>query len=175
MILETERLVLREMTPGDREALRAVISDPETMRYYPEPYNERGVNRWLEWSRENYANFGFGLWAVCLKESGDMIGDCGITMQHIDGWIRPEIGYHINKRFWRQGYAHEAGIAVRDYAFTHTPFCTLYSYMNAENVPSCSTAESLGMTLRGTFTEDGILHRYYAITKEKWKKLQENN
>ena len=54
---------------------------------------------------ERYRVFGFGLWAVCLKGTGEMIGDCGLTMQNINGSILPEIGYHIAKAHQRRGYA----------------------------------------------------------------------
>ena len=76
---------------------------------------------------ERYNIFGFGLWAVCLKESGDMIGDCGLTMQIINGQIRPEIGCHIRKDRQRKGYAKEAAAAVRNWTFENTPFCVLFT------------------------------------------------
>ena len=57
----------------------------------------------------------------------------------------PEVGYHINKNHWQKGYAKEAGKAVIDWGFKNTNFSALYSYMNAENVASFSTAASLGM------------------------------
>ena len=57
---------------------------------------------------------GFGLWAVCLKETGEMIGDCGLTMQFINHTIKPEIGYHIRKDYQRNGYAKEAAIVMRE-------------------------------------------------------------
>lgn len=174
MKLETERLVLREMNQNDFESLKKIISDEETMKYYPSVYSDRGVQRWIDWNLENYRNFGFGLWAICLKGSDEMIGDCGITMQNIDGWIRPEIGYHLNKNYWRQGYMKEAGRAVRDWAFINTPFQTLYSYMNYLNEPSYSTAASIGMKRIGKFADSDNEYDYvYAITKEQWEKLKE--
>ena len=85
---------------------------------------------------ERYRVFGFGLWAVCLNATGEMIGDCGLTMQRIGGTILPEIGYHIAKAHQRRGYAKEAAQAVRDWTFAHTPFGMVYSYMKQSNLPS---------------------------------------
>lgn len=164
--LETERLLFREMTNDDFDALKAIISDPETMKYYSSPYDDNGVRRWIEWNLENYRNFGFGLFALVSKETGEMIGDCGITIQLIDGWYRPEIGYHINKKYWRQGFAKEATNAIKKWAFENTPIKTLYSYMNAENIPSIKTAEANGMTFVKEYVDkDGERLKVYSITK----------
>lgn len=58
--------------------------------------------------------FGFGLWAVCLKSTGEMIGDCGLALQTVNGTILLEIGCHIARRHQRRGYAKEAVQAVRN-------------------------------------------------------------
>ena len=121
-ILETDRLILREYTLDDFDALYEILSDPETMCHYPKPYDENGTMRWLRWSLDNYERYGFGLWAIELKENGCFIGDCGVTMQSIDGESLPEIGYHISKAHWRRGYAKEAATAVRDWFFRTTDF-----------------------------------------------------
>lgn len=170
-MLETERLVLREYVQSDFDALYAILSDPETMRHYPKPYDKDGTQRWLNWSFGNYQKHGFGLWAIELKESGAFIGDCGITMQPIDGAWLPEIGYHISKHHWRQGYAKEAARAVRDWCFTHTDFDAVYSYMTASNVASYSTAASVGMTRIQQYDDDGVPHFVYRLTREDWYKL----
>ena len=94
--METPRLIIREYVQEDFEGLRAIICDAETMKYYPRPYDENGVTRWLNWCIKSYADNGFGLWALELKETGEFIGDCGISLQNIDGEILHEIGYHIN-------------------------------------------------------------------------------
>ncbi len=145
VILETERLLLREYTEGDFDALYPILSDPVTMQHYPKPYDECGVRRWLSWSLENYEKHGFGWWAIILKESGELIGDAGITMQSIDGELLPELGYHIGCRHWRRGYGREACKAVLDRIFATTELDRIYSYMTKSNVASYSLAEALGM------------------------------
>ena len=145
MILETTRLILREYTPNDFEAIFEILSDAETMRHYPKPYDEEMTRLWIERNIERYKKYGFGLWAVILKETGEFIGDCGITIQNIDGEFLPEIGYHIHKKYWRQGFGSEAARAVRDWAFENTQYDCLYSYMKYTNVASYSTAASIGM------------------------------
>ena len=167
MYLETRRLFLREMDEADFDALYAVLADPHIMRHYPHPFDEAGVRGWIDTNRQRYRIFGFGLWAVCLKGSGEMIGDCGLTMQNIKGLIRPEIGYHIRADRQRQGYAKEAAAAVRDWAFRHTPFRLLYSYMAADNLPSLATARAIGMRLAEKYTDvDGTPLLVCAIEKQ---------
>ncbi len=93
MKLETARLIIREYTPDDFDALYEILSDSETMKYYPKPYDEKGVQRWINWCIESYAKNRFGLWALELKETGEFIGDCGISLQNIDGEQLPENPY----------------------------------------------------------------------------------
>lgn len=165
-ILETERLFLRELTADDFNALYEVLADSDIMQHYPYTFDESRVRNWINKSIERYEIFGFGLWAVCLKETGEMIGDCGLTMQNINGMIKPEIGYHINKRFQRRGYAKEAARACRDWAFENTPFNILYSYMKKTNVASIATAVANGMSKVDEYTdEENELTVVYAIKK----------
>ena len=95
-----------------------------------------------------------------------MIGDCGLTMQIIDGQIRPEIGYHIRRDHQRQGYAKEAARAVRDWTFENTPFRAIYSYMKAENIPSIRTAMAYGCEDAGEFRdEEGELTKVFVLRR----------
>lgn len=153
IILETERLILREYTPDDFDALYAVVGDRETMKHFPKPYDERGTKYWISWSLDHCEKHGFGFWAVILKETGELIGNCGLTMQMIDGESLPEIGYHINKNHWRKGYAKEAASAVRDWAWANTDYPALYSYMTKDNEASVKTAAALGMVKIGEYTD----------------------
>lgn len=170
MKFETERLILREITQDDFDSWHAILSDAETMKHYPAPYDAAGVQRWVDWTLDNYARYGFGLWAVILKETGVFIGDCGITMQNINGKLLPEIGYHIRKEHWRKGYASEAARECMAYAFETLNFPAVYSYMTATNAASYGVALKNGMKLIEEYDDaDHVRHYVYAITRQEWK------
>ena len=169
MVIETERLLLREMNGDDFQALYKVLADSEIMQHYSYAFDENRVRNWIERNIERYRVFGFGLWAVCLKATGEMIGDCGLTMQLINGEIKPEIGYHIRGDKQRNGYAKEAAIAVRDWTFNNTPFNVVYSYMKHTNYPSEKTAVSYGCKQVDEFKDDvNEITKVFAITREEW-------
>ena len=172
MVIETERLYLREMTNEDFSALYKVLADTNIMQHYPYTFDEKRVRCWIERNIERYRILGFGLWAVCLKETDEMIGDCGLTMQIINGEIKPEIGYHIRADKQLKGYAKEATIAVRDWTFNNTPFNVIYSYMKHTNEPSYKTAISYGCKQVGEYKDDtNEITKVFAITREEWINL----
>ncbi len=172
MQIETERLLLREMTGQDFDALYRVLADSDIMQHYPYAFDETRVRGWIERNIQRYKTFGFGLWAVCLKETGEMIGDCGLTMQLIGGQIKPEIGYHIRGDQQRKGYAKEAAVAVRDWTFRHTPFRMVYSYMKHTNEASAKTAEAYGCRQVDVYEdEENERTRVFAISREAWEAL----
>ena len=174
MRIETERLILREMTEEDFDGLYKVLADKEIMKYYPYTFDEDRVRNWINRNIGRYRTFGFGLWAVCLKDTDEMIGDCGLTMQLIDGQIKPEIGYHIRADRQRNGYAKEAAIAVRDWTFCHTPFQIIYSYMKSANEPSVKTAISYGCKPVDEFIDEANERtKVFAITRDEWENLKE--
>jgi len=169
MVIETERLLLREMTEEDFHALYKVLGDSDIMQHYPYVFDENRVRNWIIRNIERYQVLGFGLWAVCLKATGEMIGDCGLTMQLINGKIKPEIGYHIRGDKQKMGYAKEAAIAVRDWTFNSTPFNVVYSYMKHTNEPSYKTAISYGCKQVYEYKDDmNEITKVFAITREEW-------
>ena len=170
MRLETERLYLREITAADLPAWMAVLGDRENMKHYRYAFDEERVQNWIERNSERYRVFGFGLWAVIRKDTGELIGDCGVTMQNINGVIRPEIGYHIRRDCQRQGYAKEAAGACRDWIFENTPFRVVYSYMTLANEASWATAKACGMELAERFVDEGCEMVAYAITRQTWER-----
>lgn len=173
MTIETPRLILREMTENDFDALYKVLADTDIMRHYPYVFDEERVRGWIESNVKRYEIFGFGLWAVCLRGSGEMIGDCGLTMQRVNGVIRPEIGYHIRADRQRRGYAKEAACAVRDWTFENTPFRSVCSYMPHANVPSYNTALSYGCRHILSYTDsEGVDTDVLSITREEWETLK---
>lgn len=171
-IISTDRLVIRQMIQEDYDSLKAIISDLKTMKYYPKPYDDLGVQRWLDWCIDSYDKYGFGLWALILDDK--FIGDCGISIQNIDGAIVPEIGYHLNKNYWHHGYIREASQAVKEWFFTNTKYDEVFSYMNAKNIPSINVAINNGMSLRKKYYEDNVLHLVYSITREEYNQSLNN-
>lgn len=170
MELDTQRLHLRELRSDDFDALHAILSDSETMAHYPAPFSEEKTRRWIEWNLENYRAYGFGLWAVELKDTGEFIGDCGITLQNIHGQQLPEVGYHIRKDRQRKGYASEAAAACIRVGFEHFHFPALYSYMKYTNVASYRTAMKNGMTFVEEYANPvDTCTRVYRITREEWE------
>ncbi len=165
MILETKRLFLREMNMDDYDALYAVLADKDIMQHYPYVFDENRVRSWIERNMQRYKENGFGLWAVCLKETGEMIGDCGLTLQNIDGKMLPEIGYHIRKDCQRKGYAKEAASAVRDWAFEHTDYPSIYSW---RQMRVCHMHEGAGRIRLGVYAcspEDSSFTAVFSNTK----------
>ena len=154
-VMETERLYLRELTLADVTELSKVLSDPESMQYYPEPFNQEKVKQWIRWNMESYQKYQHGLWAVILKNGEKFIGDCGITMQEIDGEKVPEIGFHMIKDYWNKGYATEAAIACKHYAFDELGYSKVFSYTTFKNIPSQKVAKNMGMQMYKVFEKNG--------------------
>ena len=169
VIFETDRLFLRQMNEDDFDALYLVLADKEIMRYYLYIFDEKKVTEWIERNMNRYKENGFGLWAVCLKKTGEMIGDCGLTLQNIDGEVLPEIGYHIRHDCQHKGYAKEAAIGVMDWAFMNTDYSSLYSYCKYTNEASIRTAESIGMRFEREYHDEanGTTH-VSVISREDW-------
>ena len=145
MILETERLILREMQPSDFDALCRIMQDEETMTAYEGAFSDEEVQAWLDRQLERYRKWGFGLWAVILKENGAMIGQCGLTMQPWKGEDVLEIGYLFERAYWHRGYATEAARACRVYAFDTLNAKEICSIIRDTNTASQNVALRNGM------------------------------
>ena len=162
VILETERLRLRELTLDDLDDLHRVLSDPVAMQHYPKPFDRDMTTGWIQWSLRNYVEHGFGLWGVVLKEGERLIGDCGLTIQQVEGVPELEIGYHIIRSHWGNGYATEAAVACRDYAFDRLERRRVVSWMGADNLASRRVAEKVGMFLEkeatGAYGESTVVY-----------------
>lgn len=163
MILETERLRLREMAEADLPALRVILQDPVAMAAYEGAFDEAMVRDWLDRQLERYRHDGFGLWAVELRAPGSsagsagggapVIGQCGITRQRIDGDEVLEVGYLFAREFWHCGYATEAASACRDHAFAELGAERVYAQVRDTNLASMNVAIRLGMTVRSRFVK----------------------
>lgn len=166
LILETPRLLLREFMPSDLNALLLVLSDPETMQHYPAPLDQGGAIEWIKRNQCRYRNYGHGLWAMVLKSSMEVIGDCGLIPQKVDGTDEIEIGYHVRKDLWNHGLATEAARACKKYGFQNLSVSRLISLIRPENLSSRRVAEKNGMTVWKEIQWRDFAHLVYAIEGE---------
>ena len=167
MILETERLYLRQLTQDDYAALCRILQDEETMYAYEGAFSDEEVQVWLERQFMRYETLGFGLWAVVLKESGEMIGQCGLTVQPWNGEEVLEIGYLFERKHWHHGYATEAAQACKHYAFEQLNAPEVCSIIRDSNTASQNVAIRNGMDIADTWTKhyrgvDMLHYRYVA-------------
>jgi len=151
IILETDRLYLREMDEGDFDDLCSILQDKEVMYAYEHAFSDEEVKNWLNNQLKYYKEFGFGLWASVLKETGEFIGQTGLTVQPYNDSKVLEIGYLFKKKFWHNGYAIEAAKACRDYAFNVLKKDEVYSIIRDNNVASINVAKRNGMVKVGEF------------------------
>lgn len=144
-VLETARLRLCRMARADLGPLSSMLQDDRVMYAYNGAFSDAEVADWLDRQLRRYAEHGFGLWALLLKETGEMVGQCGVTMQPYGGGLVPEVGYMLGYAHWHKGYATEAATACRDYALGGLGFDRVYSIIRDTNEASQRVARRLGM------------------------------
>jgi len=147
-VLETSRLLLRELTLDDVDGLLELFGDPEAMWAYPSTKDRAETERWIERSIRSYRVNGWGLWAVIRRDDGRFLGDCGMLLQPVDGAEVAELGYHIVRSEWRRGYATEAALACRDWYFANPANDRLVSIIWPPNTASRRVAERVHARMR---------------------------
>ena len=150
----TERLRFRPMTMSDLDDVAAMLAAFELMPGERAPSSRDDARRWVEWQERNYAQHDFGLWVVETHD-GEFVGDCGLTMQDVEGTWHVEVGYHLVPQWRRLGYATEAARAVRDCAAAHGVE-HLVALIRPQNLASQGVARNLGMQLERTAHVHGV-------------------
>ena len=150
-ILETKRLILREMTMKDLSATREIVCDAETMYAWGGAWSEEENREGLQKQMRGYREDGFGRWAVILKETGKLIGICGLMWCDTDKARVLEIGYLLHRTHWHNGYATEAAIACKAYAFDVLQHDEVFSLIRNNNYAAMNVAIRNGMLVRGRF------------------------
>lgn len=158
MILETKRLYLRDMNQSDFSSLCKIMQDQDVMYAYEHAFDDVEVQEWLDRQITRYSDYGFGLWAVVLKETDEMIGQCGLTIQDYNNRQVLEVGYLFQKAFWHNGYASEAAIACKEYAFEILNADEVFSIIRDTNIASQNVAKRNGMTVT-----DRFIKHYYGV------------
>ena len=165
VVLQTKRLQLRHLCCDDLDAMHAYFGDAETMRYYPAPYSREFVKHAIELNLERYKRYGYGLFGVALKGSGELIGDCGLVWQDLPGGEELEVGYHFNRAYWGEGYATEAAKACIDYAFANAGVDHVISLIRPENGPSRRVAKRNGLQIVRSLEWKGLWHDVWEISR----------
>ncbi len=157
-VIETERLSFRELSREDFEDLCEILQDPEAMTAYEHAFPDAEVWEWLGRQQGRYCRYGFGLWAVTDRLTGEMVGQVGLTMQPTPYGRELELGYLLKRRFWHLGYATMAGEACLSYAYDQLGASRVTSIIRENNWASRRVAERLGMTPGKTFVK-----HYYGV------------
>ncbi len=158
--LETERLIIRNISYEDEAGLFAMDSDPEVHRYLGnQPYTDISQTRDnIAFIRRQYEVHGIGRWAVLLRESGEVVGWTGfkrMTETVNDHVNHLDFGYRHARKFWGQGYACEAAHAALNYGINTLGFKDIYAMTDIENAGSRRILEKLGFRLAKIFPYDG--------------------
>jgi [ribosomal protein S5]-alanine N-acetyltransferase len=172
---QTERLQLRELVPGDVDALFDLLGDPVAMRYFPKVYSRDEASLWIERNQQRYRIFGYGEWAVAHRQTGEMLGGCGPCWHEINDELELEVGYHFRRRYWGRGYATEAALAVLDWCFVNVNVDHVISLIRPENDPSRKVAERNGLVPQGKTVWRGYEHLIYKMEKAQWEFARRNH
>ncbi|MFH1010676.1 MAG: GNAT family N-acetyltransferase [bacterium] len=169
--IETSRLLIRPFTRDaqDVEALHAMLSDPEVMRYIGRPPSAsvEETRERLEIFIELHERLGYSSWAVIEKSNGEIIGHCGVFPMELKG-PDIELGYKIRRDCWNRGYATESVRACLDYSFRELKFDRIVAVVFPENMASRRVLEKCGMLENGVYVHHGIEGTFYEINRSRW-------
>jgi RimJ/RimL family protein N-acetyltransferase len=166
VMVETERLVLREMVDADLDFVAAMLSDPQVMRFYSKRLSREEAGGWIDRQRSRYAEHGHGLWLAVEKATGQPVGQVGLLIQDVEGTWEPEIGYLLHHPFWHRGFATEAGLGVRRHAFQVLEKPHVISLIRPANLPSQAVARRLGMLPVREVAFKGVPHLVFSVARE---------
>ena len=169
VIIETERLIIRQLTEGDVAPLSTIVANPEVMRY-----SVRGVmsveqtHEFVDQCKLGYVSQGFGLWGLELRGSSELLGFAGLGLDKIDGAERTEMGYRLAPAYWGDGLATEAAAGVVEYGFTELDLPAICVIVLPEHVASWRVAEKIGFSEFRLIDYKGMTVRLYELTREEW-------
>src|SRR4030095_6963554 len=167
--IETDRLLLRMFDPGDLGDLSLIYGDADVMKFLSgHPLTRDETAGWLNYFLAGWENFGFGWWALVLKESGSLIGHCGLQFIHVTPEV--EVTYGLAKAYWRKGLASEAARACLRYGFEELKLERIYALADPGNTGSHKVMERVGMRYDKTeYYKDDLYEGdliYYVISRD---------
>ena len=174
LILETDRLILRELKSSDAEAFFAMDHNPNVHQYlWNKPVQK--IEETIEvitFVRQQYVDNGIGRFAIILKQTNEFIGWAGLkyNTEEVNHKINfYDIGYRLDEKFWGKGYASEASFAWLKYAFETMNIKTIEAAAHAENVASNRILQKMGMQMTEHYLEDEVSWNWYQLENENYK------
>lgn len=149
--METERLLIRRFSPNDWQDLFEYLSQKDVVKYEPYGVFTEDASREEAINRSKNESF----WAVCLKDTGKLIGNIYLSKQEFDTW---ELGYVFNKNYQGKGFATEAAKALLNYIFKNMGAHRVVAMCNPLNEPSWKLLERLGMRREGYLIKNIYFH-----------------
>ncbi|WP_454047131.1 GNAT family N-acetyltransferase [Chryseobacterium sp. Marseille-Q8038] len=174
MKIETKRLILRKLEEADVERIFLLDSNPEVMKYLGEPVTTVEESKEvIKMIQKQYEENGVGRLAIIEKESGLLIGWCGLKLltQPVNGYVNTlDLGYRLIPEFWGKGYAMEAAKASLYYGFDELKAAVIYAFADAGNTGSKHMLGKLGFEKTGEFTDESDVECFwYELKCEKYK------
>jgi ribosomal-protein-alanine N-acetyltransferase len=175
--IETDRLLLRMFKLDDLDNLSQIYADAEVMKYLSgRPLTRAETEGWLKYFLDGWESYGFGWWAVTLKDSNELIGHCGL--QFINVTPEVEVTYGLATAYWRMGLASEAARASLRYGFEELALDRIYALADPGNDGSHRVMERVGMTYdKSEYYKDNLYEGdlvYYLISREKYERGSAN-
>jgi RimJ/RimL family protein N-acetyltransferase len=173
MIAQTKRLIIREFTPSDLDDLARLLADSEVMRFsISGPLNKEQAKEMLQKRiLDHYEKYGFSLYALIYQDA--FIGFAGLIVQKIDGEDLVELGYRLNPKYWGQGFATEAAIAICHYGFDQLKLDEIISIIDPKNTRSLAVASRIGMYFWKKTLFHNIPVQIYVLERLSMKPYQE--
>lgn len=172
IVIETDRLILRKYVTQDVDVLFPILSDPETMKFWPEPYDLEGTREWIKRALNGYEKDNMGRLAMILKSNQKLIGDCGLMKSIVNGREENDLGYLIHHPYHGKGLATEAASAVFEYG-KKLGLERIVVNMEDKNISSKRVAEKLGMKVERTFLN--LKNRNLQTLLYSWNKVKESS
>ncbi len=176
--LETDRLILRQWQDSDLIPFAKMSSDPEVMRYFPNTLSREQSDALAEKIRDKIQKFGYGFWAIEIKETAEFAGFCGLNTPDPQLPFGPsvEVGWRLARPFWKRGYATEAATMAINFGFKELSLIDIVSFTVPANIPSRNVMTRLGFQFDGTTFEHPTLpdghplreHVLYTMPKSQW-------
>jgi RimJ/RimL family protein N-acetyltransferase len=162
--IQTTRLDVRPMRPEDVQPLFAVFGDPIVMRAFDRgPFTVAEMQAWVARNLEHQDRYGYGLFAIVLRETAEIIGDCGLERLELDGIDEVELGYDLRSDHWGRGFATEAASAVKEHAREALELPRLISLVRSGNDRSARVAERIGMSVERQIHQGETAYSVFAI------------